>query len=91
MSSIQSQFLDLTSHHDRYDAIDPQSALKNSAADKVIFAQLARTVLDTANAHAWTDYTSTYGPDGTTLTDQVFNVSGAPFTRFWRSSMAVVG
>ena len=37
MSSIQSQFPDLTDHHARYDAIDPQSALKGSAAGKVIF------------------------------------------------------
>jgi len=37
MSSIQYQFLDLTAHHARYDAIDPQSALKDSAAGKVIF------------------------------------------------------
>ena len=37
MSSIQNQFLDLTTHSARYDAIDPKSALKGSAADKVVF------------------------------------------------------
>lgn len=37
MSSIQTQFLDLTAHHSLYDAIDPKSALKDSAAGKVIF------------------------------------------------------
>lgn len=37
MSSIQSQFLELTTHHARYDAIDPQSTLKDSAAGKVVF------------------------------------------------------
>ena len=37
MSSIQSQFLDLTSHSDRYDAIDPAGALQGSAAGKVVF------------------------------------------------------
>lgn len=35
--------------------------------------KLAMTVLDSSEAHAWTDYTSTYGADGTTLTDQAFN------------------
>ncbi len=37
VSSIQSQFLDLTAHHSRYKAIDPKSALKDSARQKVIF------------------------------------------------------
>ena len=37
MSSIQSQFLDLTSHSDRYDAIDPAGALQGSAKGKVVF------------------------------------------------------
>jgi NAD(P)-dependent dehydrogenase (short-subunit alcohol dehydrogenase family) len=36
-SSIQAQFLDVTAHHAIYDAIDPTSALKGSAAGKVIF------------------------------------------------------
>ena len=37
MSSIKTQDLSLTEHHDRYDAIDPASALAGSAAGKVIF------------------------------------------------------
>jgi len=37
MSSINAQFLDLTDHHARYDAIDPQSGLKGSAAGKTVF------------------------------------------------------
>jgi NAD(P)-dependent dehydrogenase (short-subunit alcohol dehydrogenase family) len=37
MSSIQSQFLDLTAHHATYEAIDPTTKLKNSASDKVIY------------------------------------------------------
>ena len=37
MSSIQTQFLDLTERHARYEAIDPKSELKGSANDKVIF------------------------------------------------------
>jgi NAD(P)-dependent dehydrogenase (short-subunit alcohol dehydrogenase family) len=37
LSSIQSQFLSLTAHHNVYPAIDPQSSLKDSAKDKVVF------------------------------------------------------
>jgi hypothetical protein len=37
MSSIETQFLSLTEHHARYDAIDPASALRDSASGKVIF------------------------------------------------------
>ena len=37
MSSIETQNLALTEHHDRYAAIDPSSALKGSASGKVIF------------------------------------------------------
>ena len=37
MSSIESQNLPLTEHHDRYAAIDPSSALKGSASGKVVF------------------------------------------------------
>lgn len=37
MSSIQTQFLDLTARHDRYDAIDPKQALEGSARDKTVF------------------------------------------------------
>ena len=37
MSSIQNQFPEFTEHHARYDAIDPDKALKGSAGGKVIF------------------------------------------------------
>jgi NAD(P)-dependent dehydrogenase (short-subunit alcohol dehydrogenase family) len=37
MSSIETQFLALTQHHARYDAIDPTSALRGSASGKVVF------------------------------------------------------
>jgi NAD(P)-dependent dehydrogenase (short-subunit alcohol dehydrogenase family) len=37
MSSIQTQFLDLTARHDRYAAIDPQDALAGSASGKTVF------------------------------------------------------
>ena len=37
MSSIDNQFLSLTEHHARYDAIDPASSLAGSASGKVIF------------------------------------------------------
>jgi NADPH:quinone reductase-like Zn-dependent oxidoreductase len=37
MASIDIQDLSLTKHHTLYDAIDPTSALKNSASGKVIF------------------------------------------------------
>lgn len=53
MSSIQTQFLDLTSHHARYDAIDPQTALKNSAAGKVIFIAGASKGIGQATAIAF--------------------------------------
>ena len=53
MSSIQSQFLDLTEHHDRYEAIDPRSTLKNSAADKVIFIAGASRGIGQATAIAF--------------------------------------
>jgi len=53
MSSIQSQFLDLTAHHDRYDAIDPQKALKDSAVGKVIFISGASRGIGQATAVAF--------------------------------------
>lgn len=53
MSSIQSQFLDLTSRHARYDAIDPQAALKDSAAGKVIFIAGASRGIGQATAIAF--------------------------------------
>ena len=55
MSSIQSQFLDLTAHHARYDAIDPRSALKGSAADKVVFIAGASRGIGQATAVAFAE------------------------------------
>lgn len=55
MSSIQSQFLDLTEHHARYDAIDPQSALKDSAAGKVVFIAGASKGIGQATATAFAE------------------------------------
>jgi len=37
MSSIQTQFLNLTEHHSQYPAIDPNSDLKGSASGKTVF------------------------------------------------------
>lgn len=53
MSSIQSQFLDLTAHHSRYDAIDPQSKLKQSASGKVVFIAGASRGIGQATAIAF--------------------------------------
>jgi NAD(P)-dependent dehydrogenase (short-subunit alcohol dehydrogenase family) len=53
MSSIQSQFLDLTAHHASYKAIDPTSALKNSASDKVIYIAGASRGIGQATAVAF--------------------------------------
>ncbi len=55
MSSIQSQFLDLTAHHDRYDAIDPQTKLKDSAKGKVIFIAGASKGIGQATATAFAE------------------------------------
>lgn len=55
MSSIESQFLDLTAHHARYDAIDPQSALKDSAAGKVAFIAGASKGIGRATAVAFAE------------------------------------
>lgn len=55
MSSIQSQFLDLTAHHNRYEAIDPKSALKNSAEGKVIFIAGASRGIGQATAVAFAE------------------------------------
>lgn len=55
MSSIQSQFLDLTAHHARYDAIDPQSALQNSASGKVVFIAGASRGIGQATAIAFAE------------------------------------
>jgi NAD(P)-dependent dehydrogenase (short-subunit alcohol dehydrogenase family) len=53
MSSIQSQFLDLTTHHAVYAAIDPKAALKDSAQDKVIFISGASRGIGQATAVAF--------------------------------------
>jgi NAD(P)-dependent dehydrogenase (short-subunit alcohol dehydrogenase family) len=53
MSSIQSQFLNLTAHHATYAAIDPTSALKDSAQDKVIFIAGASRGIGQATAVAF--------------------------------------
>ena len=55
MSSIQTQFLDLTAHHDRYDAIDPQAALKGSATDKTVFIAGASRGIGQATAIAFAE------------------------------------
>jgi NAD(P)-dependent dehydrogenase (short-subunit alcohol dehydrogenase family) len=55
MSSIQSQFLDLTAHHDQYDAIDPKSALKDSASGKVVFIAGASRGIGQATAVAFAE------------------------------------
>ena len=53
MSSIQLQFLDLTAHHAKYDAIDPKLGLKNSAAGKVVFISGASRGIGQATAIAF--------------------------------------
>ena len=53
MSSIQSQFLDVTSHHAPYKAIDPAATLKDSARDKVIFIAGASRGIGQATAVAF--------------------------------------
>lgn len=55
MSSIQSQFLDLAVRHSRYPAIDPRSALKDSARDKVIFITGASRGIGQATAVAFAE------------------------------------
>lgn len=55
MSSLQSQFLDLAEHHVRYEAIDPRSALKHSASDKVIFIAGASRGIGQATATAFAE------------------------------------
>lgn len=53
MSSIQTQFLDLTAHHGVYDAIDPKGALEGSAAGKVVFISGASRGIGQATAVAF--------------------------------------
>jgi len=55
MSSIQTQFLDLTARHDRYDAIDPKRALKGSAAGKTVFIAGASRGIGEATAIAFAE------------------------------------
>ena len=55
MSSIQTQFLELTTHNDRYDAIDPHTQLKNSAAGKVVFIAGASRGIGQATAVAFAE------------------------------------
>lgn len=53
MSSIQTQFLDLTARHAVYDAIDPEGALAGSAAGKVVFISGASRGIGQATAVAF--------------------------------------
>jgi len=53
MSSIQTQFLDLTARHAIYDAIDPKGALLGSAAGKVVFVAGASRGIGQATAVAF--------------------------------------
>jgi NAD(P)-dependent dehydrogenase (short-subunit alcohol dehydrogenase family) len=53
MSSIQTQFLDLSVHHSRYHAIDPQSGLKDSALEKTVFIAGASRGIGQATAVAF--------------------------------------
>ncbi|MGL4235304.1 SDR family oxidoreductase [Tabrizicola sp.] len=53
MSSIQTQFLDLTARHDVYDAIDPAGALAGSADGKVVFISGASRGIGQATAVAF--------------------------------------
>jgi NAD(P)-dependent dehydrogenase (short-subunit alcohol dehydrogenase family) len=53
MLSIPNQFLDLMVHHSKYHAIDPESALKKSALDKVVFISGASRGIGQATAIAF--------------------------------------
>lgn len=55
MSSIQTQFLDLTARHERYDAIDPKTALSHSADGKVVFITGASRGIGRATAIAFAE------------------------------------
>ncbi len=55
MSSIQGQFRDLTTHHRRYEAIDPTAALKDSAVDKTVFIAGASRGIGQATAVAFAE------------------------------------
>lgn len=53
--SIQTQFRDFTSHHDRYPAIDPKADLNGSAAGKVVFIAGASRGIGQATAIAFAE------------------------------------
>ena len=53
MSSLEKQSLDLTAHHAVYDAINPQRALRDGAADKVAFITGASRGIGQATAIAF--------------------------------------
>lgn len=55
MSSVRTQSLDLKVHHSRYAQIDPQSGLKNSASDKVVFVSGASRGIGQATAIAFAE------------------------------------
>jgi NAD(P)-dependent dehydrogenase (short-subunit alcohol dehydrogenase family) len=55
MSSIDSEFLDLATRNDRYAAIDPRAALKDSAAGKVVFIAGASRGIGQATAVAFAE------------------------------------
>lgn len=55
MSSIQSQFPDLTAHHVPYDAIDPKGALRGGATGKVVFIAGASRGIGQATAVAFAE------------------------------------
>lgn len=55
MSSIDAQNLPLTEHHARYEAIDPASTLKGSAAGKVLFITGASKGIGRATALAFAE------------------------------------
>lgn len=52
-SSLEDQFLPLTTHHEVYPAIDPAAALKDSASGKVIFVSGASQGIGQATAVAF--------------------------------------
>jgi NAD(P)-dependent dehydrogenase (short-subunit alcohol dehydrogenase family) len=53
MSSIQTQFLNLKVHHAQYPAIDPKTALKGSASNKILFITGASQGIGQATAVAF--------------------------------------
>ena len=53
MSSIDTQFLDLTTHHAQYADIDPKTTLKGSASGKTVFLSGASRGIGQATAVAF--------------------------------------